>query len=152
LEEQPEIRYRRARFSTRLPTNRLYPASHFWLEEIDPGRWKVGFTRFATRMLGEIVEFGFEPAVGDEIALGKVIGSVEAFKAITQIYSILNGRFGGPNPALDKDITLIDSDCYGKGWLYTAEGEPDERSVSAEGYVEILDTTIDGMLAEQHNE
>ena len=55
---QDLIPYKRSRFQTRLPKNRLYTASHFWLAEVEAGLWRVGFTRFATRMLGEIVESG----------------------------------------------------------------------------------------------
>ena len=47
--------YKRARFVTRLPVDRLYSPSHFWIAEDKAGVWRVGFTRFATRMLGQIV-------------------------------------------------------------------------------------------------
>ena len=47
----PDIHYKRSRFSTRLPWDRLYTASHFWVFEAEPGRWRVGLTKFAARML-----------------------------------------------------------------------------------------------------
>src|SRR6185312_12180859 len=53
------IAYKRSRFSTRLPTDRLYTPSHFWCAAEPEGVWRVGFTKFATRMLGDLVEFGF---------------------------------------------------------------------------------------------
>ena len=49
---------------------------------------------------------------------------------------------------LEDDITLIDSDPYGKGWLYSVNGNPEVDSVDSEGYVGILDLTIDKMMAE----
>ena len=57
-----EIPYKRSRFSTRLLEHRLYTAGHSWLEQEDEDVWRVGFTKFAVRMLGEIVELGFETA------------------------------------------------------------------------------------------
>ena len=49
--------YRRSRFTTRLPRDRRYSPAHYWLFEESPGIWRVGLTKFATRMLGDIVEF-----------------------------------------------------------------------------------------------
>ena len=65
---KPEtIAYKRSRFSTRLPVQYRYTASHYWLRESEPGIWQVGFTKFATRMLGEMVEFEFKVQPGARI-------------------------------------------------------------------------------------
>ena len=50
------LAYRRAKFTTRLPTDRSYTEGHLWIAPDAEGH-RVGFTRFATRMLGEVVEF-----------------------------------------------------------------------------------------------
>jgi glycine cleavage system H protein len=141
------VPYKRSRFSTRLPKGRLYVPSHFWLAEESPGSqvWRVGFTKFATRMLGDLVEFGFETKPGDPVTVGQTIGWVEGFKAITDLYCVLNGEFLGSNPALSQDITLTDTDPYGAGWLYQVRGTPEPNSVDVVGYTEILDLTIDKM-------
>lgn len=146
MDEPSEIRYRRSRFSTRLPTGRRYALSHFWLSEEEEGIWRVGFTRFATRMLGEFVEMGFEATPGSEVSVGQCIGWVEGFKALTELYCVAEGEFLGGNPALEQDITLTDTDCYGQGWLYRVRGTPEPESVDVHGYVEALDLTIDTML------
>jgi glycine cleavage system H protein len=140
------ILYRRNRFQSRLPKGRRYTASHFWLDEEERGLWRVGFTRFATRMLGDIVEQGFETKVGAEVKVGQTIGWVEGFKALTELYSVADGTFEGGNPDLDGDPSLIDKDPYGKGWLYRVRGTPEPNSVAVEGYIGILDATIDKML------
>jgi glycine cleavage system H protein len=137
------IPYRRSRFSTRLPTDRTYTASHFWLAELEPGLWRVGFTRFATRMLGDLVEHGFEVKPGEPLELGQTIGWLEAFKAITDLYCVGVGTFAGANAALDTDPTVFDKDPYGDGWLYTFRGTPDPSAVDAAGYVALLDLAID---------
>lgn len=144
-----EIRYKRSRFSTRLPTDRLYTQSHFWLSEVEAGTWRVGLTKFATRMLGDLVEHGFEVRPGDEVEVGQTIGWVEGFKAVSELYSAMSGEFLGGNPELDEDVTLLDTDPYGKGWLYQVRGEPDPGSVDVHGYVTHLDGTIDRMQKSQ---
>jgi glycine cleavage system H protein len=138
-----ELHYRRARFATRLPADRLYTTSHFWIVEQEPGVWRVGLTKFAARMLGEVVDLGFEAREGDAVELGQTIGWLEGFKARTDLYTVVAGRFAGGNPALDADIDIIDSDRYRGGWLYAVSGQPDPDACDAAGYVKILDATID---------
>ena len=142
---QDTISYKRSRFSTRLPAGRQYTASHHWLSEESPGLWRVGFTKFATRMLGDLVEFGFEVKPGDRVEVGQAIGWVEGFKAVSDLYCVMTGEFAGSNPELEADITLADSDPYERGWLYSVRGEPEPASVDVQGYIEILDLTIDRM-------
>lgn len=145
-----EIRYRRSRFSTRLPTDRLYTRSHFWVKQDEATESRqVGFTQFAIRMLGEFVEIRYHVAPGEPIAVGQVIGEIEGFKAVTEIYSVIAGTFQGANPDLDTDITLADTDPYQRGWLYRALGTPEVEAVEGEGYVAVLDATIAKMTDKQ---
>lgn len=139
------VSYKRSRFSSRLPADRLYTPSHYWLLETEPGVWRVGFTKFATRMLGDLVEHGFHVKPGNAVTVGQEIGWIEGFKALTDLYCVLDGQFIGTNPALEHDPTLTDTDCYGKGWLYLARGTPEPNSVDVHGYTQLLDLTIDKM-------
>ena len=143
--------YKRSRFVTHLPTDRLYTASHYWLLESGSGEWRIGLTRFATRMLGDVVEIGFNVSPGEPIALGQGIGFLEGFKAMSDLYSVVDGTFAEANGDLERDITLLENDPYGKGWLFRATGRPDPDHHNAEGYAAILDTTIDAMLASRHD-
>ena len=68
------LAYKRTRFGTRLPLDLLYTRSHYWLAEVQPGVWRIGFTKFATRMLGDIVEYSFDPEPGQTVAIGAKIG------------------------------------------------------------------------------
>jgi glycine cleavage system H protein len=144
LPEVPDsLYYERSRFRARLPVAYRYSPSHFWLGQEETGVWRVGFTKFATRMLGEIVEYHFDANPGERIAPGQVIGWVEGFKALTEIVCVASGEFGGANPVLKEDITLIFRDPHGEGWLYRVRGEPDATCVDAEGYRGILDAIIE---------
>ncbi len=145
-ESSPQtIYYRRGRFSARLPTDRLYTPSHFWLLEDEPGVWSVGFTKFASRMLGDLVELNFQAASGDAVDTGQTVGTVEGFKALSELYCVVDGVFLGHNPALDADLTLADAQSKPDSWLYRVRGAPEAHAVDVNGYVEFLNLTIDKM-------
>lgn len=148
---QDTVYYRRSRFTTHLPRNRRYSPAHYWLAEDAPGVWRVGLTRFATRMLGDIVDLEFRVSVGAAIVPGDDIGTIEGLKAVASVFAVGTGRFGGEGAALRTDVTLIESDPYGAGWLYTLQGMPGPDTVDVEGYVAILDATIDRMLDGRHD-
>ena len=141
--------YKRSNFVTHLPVECLYSPSHFWLAREEGGRWRIGFTKFATRMLGEIVDHQWEKDVGAAVHSGEIIGSIEGFKAISDIYCVADGMFRGGNAALRDHIELVGKEPYGAGWLYVVEGTPDAKCVDAEAYRSLLDTTIDRILAKQ---
>lgn len=147
------VAYKRSRFATRLPEDYRYTPAHYWLRPAEEdGSWEVGFTKFATRMLGDIVEFDFTVLRDASIEAGQVIGWTEGFKAMSDIYSAASGVFLGPNPALSAAITLLDNDPYGKGWLYRLRGTPAPETIDVHGYIAVLDATIDKMLRGRHEE
>jgi glycine cleavage system H protein len=141
--------YKRSNFVTHLPVECRYSPSHFWLAQVDEKRWRVGFTKFATRMLGEIVDVQLEKSPGAAIESGEIIGSIEGFKAISDIYCVADGTFAAANSALKEKIDVVGADPYGAGWLYEFEGTPDANCTDVEAYRALLDATIDRMLAKQ---
>jgi glycine cleavage system H protein len=152
MAEATTIHYKRATFVTRLPVGHLYAPSHAWLAKTETGDWRVGFTKFALRMLGELVDVQFEKTSGSAIEVGDVVGSIEGFKAVSDLFCVGNGRFLQGNPALKNELDSIVRDPYGAGWLYSFEGEPDPRCLDVAGYQVLLDETIDRILAKQKAE
>jgi glycine cleavage system H protein len=148
--ESNTLVYKRARFVTFLPRHYLYTSSHYWLMQ-ENGLWRVGLGKFATRMLGEIVDYGFELEPGAEICWGQSLGWMEGFKGIEDVISFVEGRFQRINPGLSKDPEMIDRDCYGTGWLYEARGRPDSACLKPEEYTVHLDRTIDRLIEEQQS-
>jgi glycine cleavage system H protein len=144
--------YKRSNFVTHLPVDRLYSPTHVWLAREGAAGWRIGFTKFATRMLGDIVDHQFEKAAGAPVQSGEIIGSIEGFKAISDIYCVANGIFTGGNPLLRDHIELVGKDPYGEGWLYAVDGSPDGNCLDVDGYRALLDTTIDRILAKQKSE
>jgi glycine cleavage system H protein len=141
--------YKRSHFVTQLPVEYLYSPSHLWLAQKEGGLWRVGLTKFATRMLGDMVDCGFEPKPDSPVASGQIIGWVEGFKAISDIYCVLAGGFAGANPNLKENITAISKDPYATGWLYEVRGQPDAKCVDVQAYKTMPDQTIDRILEKQ---
>ncbi len=146
------ILYKRATFVTQLPVGHLYSPSHCWLAPAAAGRWRVGFTKFALRMLGELVDVQFEKPVGAPIQPGEILGSIEGFKALSDLYCVGQGTFAGGNPALREDLDRLARSPYEDGWLYEFDGTPDVRCLSMEGYRDLLDVTIDRILEKQKSD
>lgn len=144
--------FKQSHFATHLPVDYRYTRSHFWAERRTGERLRLGFTRFATRMLGELVEHKFETAAGTPVRLGQVLGWIEGFKAISDLVSVGQGTFAGSNPALADNIGLVTSDTYAEGWLYELDGQLDDQSLDVQGYADHLKTTIDRLLEKQKAE
>lgn len=145
MTEPSELYYRRLLFRTRLLGDRLYTPSHFWVQQQAGGAWRVGLTKFASRMLGDVVEIGFERQPGDQVALGQEIGWFEGFKARSDLYSVVTGVFSGSNPLLIDRVVVVDDDRYRRGWLYEVDGAPDPEAMDLHAYAGLLDRTIDRM-------
>lgn len=148
------VKYKHARFTARFPADFRYSASHYWMAPVDgqPGLWRVGFTKFATRMLGELVDFNFQPADGDPVEPGQMIGWVEGFKAASDVFCVMRGSFAGGNPALQADACIVRSDPWIEGWLYSVRGEPEEGHIDVHGYIALLEGTITRMQEQEHAE
>ena len=146
------LHYKRSNFATQLPVDFLYTPSHAWLAATGPGRWRVGLTKFATRMLGEMVDHGLEIEPGAAVECGQIIGWVEGFKAISDLFCVADGTFLGSNPALKERMALMTKDPFGAGWVYEVEGSPDSRCIDVQAYRDLLDKTIERLLAQRKGE
>lgn len=143
------IHYKRSRFTTHLPDDFRYTPSHAWLQQIGDKTWRVGITKFATRMLGEMVDHGFEMQADARIECGQVLGWIEGFKAISDIYGTVEGNFLRSNEVLKKKVMLVSKQPYTEGWLYEASGSPDTRCIGVNEYMAFLDVAIDKILAKE---
>jgi glycine cleavage system H protein len=143
------LHYKRSRFTTHLRLDYLYSPAHAWIARHEGDVWRVGLTKFATRMLGEMVDLGFGVEPEAPVRPGQIIGWVEGFKAISDVFAIAEGNFAEANPVLRENIALVNSDPYGAGWLYMVKGKPDARCVDVHSYAAMLDKTIDKILEKQ---
>jgi glycine cleavage system H protein len=141
--------FKKSRFVTYLPMHYRYTRSHFWAERREENRLRVGFSKFATHLLGEIVDYNFETPPQTPVRPGQILGWVEGFKAISDIICIGQGLFVAANPALEEDTELISRVPYTEGWLYQMDGRLDEQSLDVAGYVHHLNITIEQILQKQ---
>ena len=103
-------------------------------------------------MLGDMVDHGFETEPGASVQPGQVVGWIEGFKAISDLFCIAQGTFAGVNPLLKEKITAVNKDPYGAGWLYMVKGTPDAKCVDVHGYRVVLDKTSSVRIRELRGE
>jgi len=139
------VRFKHTRFSAKFPADYTYSSSHYWMAPGEGGVWKVGFTKFATRMLGELVEVEWPTVMGAPVTPGVKVGWVEGFKAASDVFCCMEGAFAGGNPLLDLDACIVRSDPYVDGWLYQVDGTPEDLAMDAQGYLEFMEATITRM-------
>ena len=73
-------------------------------------------TDYAADQLGDVVYVEL-PSAGDKFARNDVFGTVEAVKAVSDLYSPIGGEIVEVNEALANDPALVNSDPYGTGWM-----------------------------------
>ncbi|MBA4146803.1 MAG: glycine cleavage system protein H [Verrucomicrobia bacterium] len=146
---QKTVQYKNSHFATQLPVDYLYSPSHCWIAQESEGVWRIGFTKFATRMLGEIVDHKIEVEPNGAVCVGQAIGWIEGFKAMSDIFCIAEGEFVEGNSRLQEQVELVNKLPYSDGWLYKVRGKPDINCGNVEGYVNLLDKTIERMLEKQ---
>ncbi len=80
------------------PNSYRYTREHEWLQ-VEGAIGTVGITDYAQNSLGDIV-FVDAPKVGDKVEAGKVFGSVESVKAVSDLYSPVSGTVTAVNQEL----------------------------------------------------
>ena len=98
------------------PADRKYTKEHEWVMA-DGGSATIGITNYAQESLGDIV-FVDLPKVGSEIAAGKMFGTVESVKAVSDLYAPVSGTVSAVNEQLSANPALINTDPYGGGWIF----------------------------------
>jgi glycine cleavage system H protein len=100
------------------PAMYRYTKEHEWVE-VDGKTGKVGITDYAQSSLGDIV-FVDVPKVGSSIQAGKVFGSVESVKAVSDLYSPVTGTVTAVNEELTTSPEKINTDAHGS-WIIKVE-------------------------------
>lgn len=99
-----------------IPDDLLYTDQHEWIRvEGDVGA--VGITDHAQKALGDLT-FVDLPKAGKKVLKGQEACALESCKAAASVYAPANGEIVGANDALNQDPALINTDCYGQGWIY----------------------------------
>ncbi len=100
-----------------IPKGLLYTEEHEYLKPTDdPNVFAVGITDYAQGELGDIV-FIELPKVGAKFGKHDVFGTVEAVKAVSELFTPVAGEIVAVNDRLDKEPALVNSAPYGDGWM-----------------------------------
>jgi len=121
-----------------LPTDRKYARNHMWAEAAESG-FRVGFSAYAVRLLGDVAHLEWSAEAGMSVVAGQGIGFIEGSKATSDLYAPMAGKIEQINRAGPADPTLINSNPYDTGWLLTIAGPGDEL-LSPEEYRALLET------------
>ena len=106
-----------------IPPDLRYTHDHEWLRA-QGTNWRVGITQFAVDQLGDITLVDL-PKDGDLVTKGQRFGTIESVKSVSDLYAPVSGRVMAINAELKDSPELVNSDCYGKGWMI--ELEPNEK-------------------------
>jgi glycine cleavage system H protein len=113
-----------------IPEGLFYTQEHEYLRPTDEeGVYLMGITDYAQGELGDVV-FVELPTAGDHFSAMEVFGTIEAVKAVSDLYCPVAGEIEEANPALEDDPALVNADPYGEGWMVRIRVE-DPESVSA---------------------
>jgi len=104
------------------PKNLRYATTHEWAS-LDGDVCTVGITKFAVDQLTDVVYIEL-PEVGDHVFAGETFGEIESVKAVSDLYSPVNGEVSAVNEQLLDDPAGIADDPYGKGWMVKIKVEP----------------------------
>lgn len=100
-----------------IPKDLRYTKDHEWVRKSDdPQVVEVGITDYAQGELGDVV-FVELPKAAAAFKQHDVFGTIEAVKAVSELYSPVAGTIVESNKALEQDPALVNRDPYGKGWM-----------------------------------
>ncbi len=102
------------------PEQLRFTDTHEWvhLETTAEGKTiaTVGLTDHAVEQLNDLVYIQL-PEVGQQVRRGESFGEVESVKAVSDLYSPVDGEVVEVNQKLTEDLDPLSQDPYGAGWL-----------------------------------
>jgi len=100
-----------------IPKELRYTEDHEWVRESDaPDVVEIGITDYAQGELGDVVYVEL-PKVGASFGKHDVFGTIEAVKAVSELFAPVAGEITAVNDKLDQEPALVNSDPYGAGWM-----------------------------------
>jgi glycine cleavage system H protein len=100
-----------------IPKDLLYTEDHEYLKPAgEPGVVYIGITDYAQGELGDIV-FVELPKVGASFKKHDVFGTIEAVKAVSELYAPVSGEVLEINSRLDSEPAVVNNTPYGDGWM-----------------------------------
>lgn len=103
--------------ATLIPEHLLFTEEHEYVQKPDAHDIvSVGITDYASHELGDVVYVDL-PQVGAKFKKMEVLGTIEAVKAVSDLYAPVSGTVLEVNSALASQAEIVNKDPYGKGWM-----------------------------------
>ena len=99
-----------------IPADLRYTADHEYVRAGAGDVLTVGITDYAQGELGDVVFINL-PKVGERVTAHQSFGTIEAVKAVSELFSPVTGEVVEVNGALEADPAAVNRDPYGEGWM-----------------------------------
>lgn len=126
-----------------IPNDLKYTRTHEWVR-LEAGVATVGITDFAQQELSDIV-YVEVTTVGKSVKREEAIGTIEAVKAVSDLYAPVSGTVIEGNEALKDSPATVNQDPYGAGWIAKiAVADQSELSglLDAAAYAEVVKKSV----------
>lgn len=108
--------------------DRRYTTDHEWAKT-DGKTVVVGITAFAVDQLGDVTLVSLDVKEGDTVTKGKIFGTIESVKTLSDLYAPVSGTVVRRNATLEDQPELINEDPWEKGWMIAIETSEDTTSL-----------------------
>ena len=99
-----------------IPGDLQYTEEHEYVRKGKDGTAEIGITDYAQGELGDVVYVEL-PKVGSKFNKHDVFGTIEAVKAVSELFAPIGGEVVAVNDRLDKEPALVNTDPYTAGWM-----------------------------------
>jgi glycine cleavage system H protein len=96
------------------PAQLKYVKTHEWVNP--DGNGTATITAFAADQLGDVT-FVELPKPGIKYKAEDKFGVIESVKSVSDLFMPVSGEIVSVNEQLTSEPELVNSDCYGKGWM-----------------------------------
>jgi glycine cleavage system H protein len=99
-----------------IPSDLRYTEEHEYVRSTGDDTVEIGITDYAQGELGDVVYVEL-PKAGTRFAKHDVFGTIEAVKAVSELFAPVGGEVTEVNNRLDSEPALVNTDPYGAGWM-----------------------------------
>ncbi len=121
------------------PDNLKYSKEHEWVK-VEGDTAIIGITDYAQGELGDVVYVEL-PEVGTEVSSGETFGTIEAVKAVSELYSPISGEVLEINGGLEDEPAAVNQSPYDDGWMIKvkiSDSKELDDLMDAAGYEEMI--------------
>jgi glycine cleavage system H protein len=122
------------------PTELKYVKTHEYVRSESDGVAVIGITAFAADQLGDVTYVEL-PKVGVKFKKEDKFGVIESVKSVSDLFMPVGGEIVAVNERLSSEPELVNSDCYGEGWMMkvkVTDAQEFKETLSADQYKEFV--------------